>query len=354
MILLLVLVRAFAVEAAFRCSSSSSGSGSCTQPLSPATRRPSFSSELYATPIQEEPFSSSIGALHTVNGIRCREVTNELPVIGTVRVLEATADSQEELVDECLHLEDDDDDDDDESALPPKRIARGDPYGAVMWPAAWAVSNYVLTDPGLRDSLPSTAVLELGTGTGLVSVSTALAGARKVLATDYEPLALDLTQYAAENLNNNNNSNNNGARPPASVLSTGLLDLCALHDPLPIPSLRGGDENAPVLVVAADVMYEPKTGAALAHRVVEALRQNCRVLVGDSPGRPGRPAFLQTLWELGVDRSVAFENAVGKTCTGPRHDLICGEGSTSVSPTPEELSVALIDLRPSVLLRKAD
>ena len=63
---------------------------------------------------------------HTVQGIKCREVTNELPVIGKIVVLEATADAQEELVDECLELEDERNDNNKE-----KRIAEGDPYGYV-------------------------------------------------------------------------------------------------------------------------------------------------------------------------------------------------------------------------------
>ncbi len=61
---------------------------------------------------------------HTVRGIRCREVMNELPVIGEIVVLEATADAQEELVDECLELEDEISDNGKQ-----KRIAEGDPYG---------------------------------------------------------------------------------------------------------------------------------------------------------------------------------------------------------------------------------
>jgi hypothetical protein len=63
----------------------------------------------------------------------------------------------------------------------------------------------------------------------------------------------------------------------------------------------------------------------------------------------GRPAFLKTLRELGVDEGVDFQETIGKTCSGPRHDLICGKGSTSVSETPQELTVALLDLKPSML-----
>ena len=104
--------------------------------------------------------------------------------------------------------------------------------------------------------------------TGLVSISVAMGGAKRVIATDYEPLALALTRYAADNINSSSSSR----------IETQLLDLCDLEQqPLPVQGID--------IVCAADIMYEPKTGVAMAHRAVEALRNNCRVIIGDSPGR---------------------------------------------------------------------
>ena len=80
-------------------------------------------------------------------------------------------------------------------------------------------------------------------------------------------------------------------------------------------------------------------------RVAEALNSGSRVLIGDSPGRAGRPAFLEELKLLGIN-DAAFVDRVGSTVTGARHDLICGPGSTSISDTPQELTVAVIDLDP--------
>ena len=264
--------------------------------------------------------------IHTVEAVTCREVQNELPVIGTVTVLEATADAQEALVDEVLLLEDERDE------TTEIRIKEGDPYGSVLWPAAWAVANFMLTTAEIRDNLSSTSVLELGTGTGLVSIALAMAGTQRIVATDYEPLALKLTEYAANNLGN--------SKQPLPI-ETGLFDLCDLEKPLP------SDVD---IVVAADIMYEPKTGAAMAHRVAEALQNGCQVIVGDSPGRAGRPAFLETLKELGIRGE--FQDATGKTCSGPRHDLICGKGSTSVSETPQNLQVAIMHLLPESLEKR--
>ena len=268
-------------------------------------------------------------ALHTVQGVTCREVTNDLPKIGFVTVLEATADAQEELVNEVLTIDDEEDDDDDDdnhqknSTTKTRRIKEGDPYGSVLWPASWAVANYVITT---QHNLDSISVLELGTGTGLVSLALAQAGAKRVLATDYEPLALAMTEYAAKTFEN-------------VEIETQLFDLCDFKTPLP----KDFD-----MVVAADIMYEPKTGSAMAHRVVEALQNNCTVIVGDSPGRAGRPMFLQTLKEFGI-KEATFQDMVGRTCSGPRHDLICGKDSKSVSETPQELPVAIMHLEPSVL-----
>ena len=115
----------------------------------------------------------------------------------------------------------------------------------------------------------------------------------------------------------------------------------------PLESLVDVEVNSlPEVVVAADVVYEPRTGRALAHRCLEALARGSQVLIGDSPGRAGRPAFLQELKELGVTNA-AFQDVAGETVTGPRNDLICGINSTSVSPTtPQELIVAVMHLHP--------
>lgn len=103
------------------------------------------------------------------------------------------------------------------------------------------------------------------------------------------------------------------------------------------------------IVVAADIMYEPITGRAMAQRALEALKRGSRVLVGDSPGRAGRPAFLKALAELGITEAT-FVNTVGQTCSGPRNDLICGKDSMSVSAAPQDLEVAIMDLDPSTYL----
>ncbi|CAB9529690.1 Putative methyltransferase [Seminavis robusta] len=275
---------------------------------------------------------------HVVRGIECIEVPMDIPEIGRVVVLEATAEAQEVLVNLALE-------DDEKPGTPCSEsqdaasLQSGDPYGAVLWPAAYAIAARILQDPTYRTELPQMTVLELGAGTGLVSLSLLLAGTKHVIATDYESIPLELLEYAVDKLNNNPNTDNNQQQQQEFSITYQLLDMRDHATPLPTADL----------VVAADIMYEPKTGRAMAKRAVEALQQGARVLVGDSPGRPGRGAFLDELQNLGVV-GATFVDTVGYTCSGPRHDLICGKDSTSVSETPQELLVAIMELDPKVHL----
>ena len=267
---------------------------------------------------------------HDVDGVLCREVSIDLADIGPITILEATAESQEVLVDAALALEDDEVEGGGRSSV---TLEKGDPYGSVLWPAASAVANHLISPRATDDKkdIGQQTLLELGTGTGLVALAAARAGYNKVLATDYEAVPLKLLEYAAAKLNGEDDLN--------SKIRTSRLDICAFDTPLPIADV----------VCAADIMYEPKTGRATAHRVVEALKRGSRVVIGCSPGRPGRPAFLEELRTLVPGINADFIDSEGTTCSGPRHELICGKGSTSVSEKPKMLLVALMDLEPSAL-----
>ena len=140
------------------------------------------------------------------------------PPVREVTILEATAEAQEELVNDALRLDCDGEGDvggDGEGDAGGERLLKaGDPYGAVLWPAASAVAAYLLTageeedsaregggGVGGRSMVRGRAVLELGAGTGLVSIAAALGGAKSVTATDYETVPLSLLEYAVANLN---------------------------------------------------------------------------------------------------------------------------------------------------------
>eukprot|EP00529_Nitzschia_sp_RCC80_P023908 CAMPEP_0113475566 /NCGR_PEP_ID=MMETSP0014_2-20120614/19189_1 /TAXON_ID=2857 /ORGANISM="Nitzschia sp." /LENGTH=454 /DNA_ID=CAMNT_0000368495 /DNA_START=29 /DNA_END=1393 /DNA_ORIENTATION=+ /assembly_acc=CAM_ASM_000159 len=353
---------------------------------------------------RKKPKERTQQRLHTVDGVTCREVVNSgLPIIKTVTVLEATAESQEELVDEVLLLEDElqkvNDGGCGDGNGEKRRIENGDPYGAVLWPASWAVAKYLLSEEednkqlsGRNDDTTSTSVaaarrgsillsdlhvVEIGTGTGLVSLALAKAGTQRIVATDYEPLPLKLVSYAAAECDNDELQHKLPQEqkvPKMTRIETQLFDICDFDTPVPTLSTSQSSStgsttldtvNTNRLVVAADIMYEPVTGRAMARRVHEALCSGARVVVGDSPGRAGRAAFLEELQNLGglPPGLCQFNKTVkGRRCIGPRHDLICGEGSTSVADsdllddddddnTYQELAVAILDLSPSDLIQ---
>lgn len=283
---------------------------------------------------------------HDVQGIICREVRIDVDVVGPVCILEATADSQNQLVDMALMTEEEI-----KSENPSLRLESGDPYGSVLWPAASAVINHLLTNVAQelrsegKQRFEDATILELGTGTGLVSLAAALGGASKVKATDYEKVPLRLLEYAAEHINcisvgDDDLITGEERVEKLSKIETSLFDICNHEKSLPDADI----------VVAADIMYEPKTGIAMAHRVVEALKTGRRVIVGCSPGRPGRPKFQEELRRLLPGINCDFTEVEGRTCSGPRNELICGENSTTISSSPKVLKVALLDLDPSCLI----
>ena len=278
--------------------------------------------------------------LHNVGGIMCREVGIDVKNVGHIKILEATADSQDELVEMACATEEELSQQSESEQL----IKRGDIYGAVLWPAASAVSDYLLTtvvEERPSNSLEGLTILELGTGTGLCALAAALGGASRVLATDYEPVPLKLLEFACGNVNSKatKTDSEDDVKLKLSRIDTALFDICG-DSPLPPADI----------VIAADIMYEPMTGIAVAVRTVEALKAGSRVIIGCSPGRPGRPHYISKLKELLPDVNVEFQEVEGRTCSGPRNDLICGKGSSSISAEPKALTVALMDLIPEKCL----
>lgn len=237
--------------------------------------------QLHSTSVVSD--SSNCETLYQVHGITCREVRIDIDIVGPVSILEATADSQNDLVDMALLTEEEVDSmrSSDTSGTESLRLNSGDPYGAVLWPAASAVANHLLTTGDT--SIKGKTILELGAGTGLVSIAAALGGMSKIMATDYENVPLELLRYAASHINHKRNCDDSDCtddqikerQSKLRNIETFLFDICDHDTPLPTADV----------VVAADIMYEPKTGIAMAHRVVEALKTGSRVIVGCSPGR---------------------------------------------------------------------
>jgi predicted nicotinamide N-methyase len=148
------------------------------------------------------------------------------------------------------------------------------PFWAFAWAGGQALARHVLDEPEL---VGGRAVLDLATGSGLVAIAAARAGADPVTANDIDPLSLAAAQVNAEA---------NGVR--VSCVEGDLLDT---------------DDRYGV-VLAGDVFYS----RAMAGRVLPFLRRaagrGALVLVGD----PGR-AYLPT---DGVIRRASYDVPVAE------------------------------------------
>jgi predicted nicotinamide N-methyase len=129
------------------------------------------------------------------------------------------------------------------------------PFWAFAWPGGQALARYVLDHAGL---VAGRTVLDLGSGSGLVAIAAAMAGATTVLASEVDPLAV-----AAIGLN----ARANGARALAIVGD--VLDG------------DGGDAAGAEVILAGDVWYS----RSLAERVLgfldRAMARGASVLTGD-------------------------------------------------------------------------
>jgi predicted nicotinamide N-methyase len=131
------------------------------------------------------------------------------------------------------------------------------PFHAFVWAGGQALARYLIDHPaevaGLR-------VHDLATGSGIVAVAAALAGAAEVSVTDVDPAAVAAARRNA---------------------AANHVELAA--DP--------GDETD--VLVAGDVFYSPTVAAEMTDRLRAARRRSTGVLVGD----PGRGYFPTKLFE---------------------------------------------------------
>jgi len=142
------------------------------------------------------------------------------------------------------------------------------PYWAELWPSASALARAV----GVR-ALRGAHVLELGCGLGLPSLAAAVAGGR-VVATDWAPDAIAMLAR---------NAARNGLAIEAlevSWTSPGALISRAPWD----------------LVLASDVLYEPRNGVALLPLLPRLVDDRGEIWLAD-PGRPAAFPFLEAVAE---------------------------------------------------------
>ena len=238
----------------------------------------------------------------------------------SVSILEADMARQDVLVEAAL----------DDGA--PRGSAAEDPYGIVIWPAGQVVAAALVQ--ALEACTRPCNVLELGAGTGLVSIAAAMSGAN-VLATDYRDEPFELLKASASR------TAERLGRVEPLPLNCALFDVT--NEGSALPDL--GSSTSPLFVCAADLLYMKSTAIALASRCVEALQMPAirAVLVGDL-GRPGRAAFLAELQRLGVMAERAhFESVLGWGSPSPRNTLI------SSRDVGEPVAVGLMILTPADL-----
>ncbi len=159
------------------------------------------------------------------------------------------------------------------------------PFWAFAWAGGQALARYVLDHPA---AVRGRSVLDFASGSGLVAIAAAKAGAAQVLACDIDPFAI-----AAIRLN---------------AAANGVA-----IDPIQV-DLLGGDGGWDA-VLAGDVCYEKD----LARRAVDWFAIRCRrgatVLIGD-PGRSYLPTNrLEALaaYEVPVTRSLEDAD-IKRTC----------------------------------------
>jgi predicted nicotinamide N-methyase len=133
------------------------------------------------------------------------------------------------------------------------------PFWANAWVGGQAVARYVLDHP---EVVAGRRVLDVGSGSGLVSIAAAMAGAATVTANDIDQYALAAVRM---------NARVNGVE--VGVRAGDLLGGCG--------------EDAEV-VLAGDVFYSPELAGPMLTFLERVAARGAQVLVGD-PGRDHVP-----------------------------------------------------------------
>jgi predicted nicotinamide N-methyase len=134
------------------------------------------------------------------------------------------------------------------------------PFWAFPWAGGQALARYILDNPG---TVSGRRVLDAASGSGLVAIAAAKAGAAAVTAGD-----IDLNAIAAIGIN---------AAANGAEVTAGILDMAA------------EDTGQAEVVLAADVFYARELAELTLRFLRSAARSGADVLVAD-PGRAFFPA----------------------------------------------------------------
>ena len=158
------------------------------------------------------------------------------------------------------------------------------PFWAFPWAGGQALAHYVLDNP---ETVRGKLVLDLASGSGLVAIAAALAGAAEVVANDIDPMCEAAVALNAEL---------NGVA--INYHGGNLLD---------------GDPPDYDVILAADVFYE-QTPAKMFRAMLERCHTNGATVLAGDPGRTyfPRDAFTQVA-EYAVETTTEIENHPVKT-----------------------------------------
>jgi len=131
------------------------------------------------------------------------------------------------------------------------------PYWAFAWAGGQALARYVLDHP---DLVRAKRVLDFGSGSGVVAIAAAKAGAERVIAADIDPFA-----SAAIRLN---------------AIANSAIVITTTND------MIGSDDNSRVILVG-DMCYERPLAERLLAWLTDRAMHGANVLLGD----PGRSYF---------------------------------------------------------------
>ena len=132
-------------------------------------------------------------------------------------------------------------------------------YWATAWPGGIAVARYLLENP---DICAGRTVLDLGSGSGIVAIAAAKAGARAVIAVDPDIFACHAIRL---------NADANDVQ--VDIHPQDILD---------------GDPPDCALMTIGDLLYKKELSARALRFADKAIAKGCDVLIGD-PGRGSLP-----------------------------------------------------------------
>nr|WP_246274885.1 50S ribosomal protein L11 methyltransferase [Phytohabitans houttuyneae] len=130
------------------------------------------------------------------------------------------------------------------------------PYWASAWAGGQALARYILDNPA---SVAGRTVLDIASGSGLVAIAAALAGAKAVTANDIDPYAI------------------------AAIAANARINGVTIS-PAPGDMLDGDGDGAEV-VLAGDALYDGPIAQRVVPFLTRAVERGAHVLLGDPDRR---------------------------------------------------------------------